>query len=264
MVHEFINNICSWTKIIFFKLNKEKVGYGKKKYYQFNKINSLYTYNNKKLFKYIFKQALKAKKNSSFEQDGIISKEPTPNKFLVKFLLYDHILKIDFNKKIKILDYGGSFGNVFFSLKKNINLKFDWYICDQKNKIDFAKKSSVFKPLKFIYDYEIKKNNFYDIIFFSSVLQYLPDPLAKIKELKQCSKIILINNAILTNFNKSYLRVETPDPTVYKFKYPCWFLSKSNFRNTLKKDFNIVFEKNNNIYPLYKGESYCNIILKKK
>lgn len=264
MVYQFKVKIINWIKIILFKSKKQKVGFSQEKYKRFDKINSIYTYSNKKLIKFIFERAVKARSLNLYEQDGVISQQSNPNIFLVKFLLYDYISKINFKKKIKILDYGGSFGNTFFSIEKDLNLKFDWYVCDQNVKINLARKCKIFKPVSFIKKKEIKKNYFYDIIFFSSSLQYFYDPINTLKELKKSSKIILVNNIPLTSSVNSYLRVETPDPSIYNFKYPCWFLSKLNLKNNLKKNYNTVFIKSDNIYELSKSESYYNLILKAK
>ena len=264
MINSSLKITVGLIKRILFKLKGNKTGFQKEAFISFDEVKNTHTYNNINLIDHIFNKAKKAREKSHYEQDSIISNRPKPNQFFIEFLLYDYIDQIQFNKKIKVLDYGGSFGNTFFALEKYLNLKFDWYVYDQKKKIQLAKKTNIFKPVKFVYEDEIKKNYFYNIVLFSTSLQYFNNPLLVLKKLKNASKIILINNLILTDSKKNYLRVEKPDPTIYKFSYPCWFLSKSKFQNTLKKYYRITYSKTEHPYSLNKGENYYNLKLIKK
>jgi len=264
MIKNFIKKINDLIKRIFFKLKGYKTGFGKKKFSSLEEIVNLQTYENLDLINYIFNRARKARKDELYEQDSIIFTKPNPNKFFIDFLLYDFIKQIKLNKAIKVLDYGGSFGNTFFSIEKYLNLKFKWYIYDQQNKIQLAKKTKIFKPISFLYKHEIKKNYFYDIVLFSTSLQYMKDPLLVLKEISKSSKVILINNLILTNSKKDYLRIERPDPTIYNYTYPCWFLSKKKFLNNLKKNYNIYLYQTSEAYSLNSGENYYNLKLIKK
>ena len=92
----------------------------------------------------------------------------------------------------------------------------------------------------------------------------MDDPLLVLKELRNTSKIILINNLILSDTKKNYLRIERPDPTIYNYTYPCWFLSKANFLNILKDYYKITLNKTEKPYSLNSGENYYNLKLIKK
>lgn len=249
---------------IFFKLKGYNTGFEAKKFLSLKEIIDIQTYDNLNLINFIFKRAVKARIDNLYEQDSVIFNKPRPNKFFIDFLLNDYIKQIKLNKKIKVLDYGGSFGNTFFSLEKYLNLKFDWYVYDQKKKVQLAKEAKVFKPVNFLYKHQIKKNNYYDIILFSTSLQYMENPFLALEELKNSSKNILINNLILTNSKKNYLRIERPDPTIYGYTYPCWFLSKSNFLHILNKHYNVTLNKTKEAYSLNYGENYYNLKLIKK
>jgi putative methyltransferase (TIGR04325 family) len=264
MVSSLIKFNLDLVKRILFKLKGHKTGFQKDKFFSLEEIKDTQTYDNSNLIEYIFNKAKQARKISHYEQDSIIFNKPRPNKLFIDFLLYDYIEKIQLNKKIKVLDYGGSFGNTFFSLENYLNLKFDWNVFDQKKKIQLAKKTKVFKPVNFIYKHEIKKNYYYDIVLFSTSLQYMDDPLLVLKELRNTSKIILINNLILSDTKKNYLRIERPDPTIYNYTYPCWFLSKANFLNSLKDYYKITLNKTEEPYSLNDGENYYNLKLIKK
>ena len=222
-------------------------------------------YNNKSLINYIYKKNIEAINKNKFEQDGIIYDAPIINKFIINYLCYNFILKkkFNFNKKIRVLDYGGSFGNLYFSIKNFINLNFNWEIIEQKQKVKFAQKNKLFNEIRF--HSNITPNKKYDIVIFNTSFQHLPNPEKVFVALKKRSNIFIFTNLILNNSKNDYLRIENPDPKVYDYKYPCWFLSKFFFKRFDVKNFKITKEKiHNQPYALRNKEAYYNIILEKK
>ena len=84
----------------------------------------------------------------------------------------EHILNILIKK---ILDYGGGFGNIYFTLK-HLRKNFKIFVYDKEKKI-IKKTSSLFNKLKkkilFFHNLNSLKNKKFDIIYFGSVLQYI-------------------------------------------------------------------------------------------
>ena len=221
-------------------------------------------YYNKKLIKYIFLQSLKALNKGKYEQDGIIYDNPIVNEFILDYLCNNYILKKNFNfkKKIKILDYGGSFGNLYFSLNNFINLKFEWEILEQENKVKLAKNNKKFKNIKFLS--EIKNKKFYDIIIFNTSFQYLPNPFQIFKNLQNKTNIFIFTNMIISDRKTNYIKIENPDPKVYKYTYPAWFFSKKYLLDVLFKKWKVKMDKiKNPPYKLKNKEHYYNILLEK-
>ena len=140
MIDSSSNIAVDLIKRILFKLKGNKTGFQKEAFISLDEVKNTHTYSNINLIDHIFNKAKKAREKGHYEQDSIISNRPKPNQFFIEFLLYDYIDQIQFNKKIKVLDYGGSFGNTFFALEKHLNLKFDWYVYDQKKKNSTCKK----------------------------------------------------------------------------------------------------------------------------
>lgn len=252
-------------KRFYYKISRKKIGF----YGNFANFESAetptQTYSSFNLQRYIFEKSIKARLQNKYERDGIIFDNPIVDKYFIEFLKNKFIIpnKKIFFKKVKVLDYGGSFGVYYYSLKKIIHTNFKWIIMEQKTKVALAKKKKkYFKELTFVDKIDLKKEKF-DIILFNTSLQYLKNPYEIILSNKK-TKYIFIANVILTNKRKDLVKLEYPDPEVYSYKYPCWFLSKNLFQKKIKKNYFYKIKKITNIYKLGLGENYYNILLKKK
>lgn len=252
-------------KKIIYKLLRKKIGFSKKFFKFDDALKVCDGYNDNNLIDRIYKQSIKAIKNNKYEQDGIIYDNPIINEFIVDYLCNDYIInkKYSFKKKIKILDYGGSFGNLYYSLKNFIHMNFEWEVIEQKRKVTYAKKNSLFKEIRFSSQIDSKKK--YDIIIFNTSFQYLPNPIQIFKKLRNKSNIFIFTNLILNDDKYNYLKIENPDPKVYKFTYPCWFLSKFFLKEKEFNNLKVIKKKIlNPPYALSDNENYYNILLERK
>tara|TARA_A100001015_G_scaffold270797_1_gene323707 strand:- start:637 stop:1398 length:762 start_codon:yes stop_codon:yes gene_type:complete len=221
-------------------------------------------YHNYNLIKHIYNQNILAIKKNKYEQDGVIYDSPIINKFILNFFLKNIIENKNFNpnQKIKILDYGGSFGNLYYALRNFIHLNFEWDIIEQKRKVDLAKNNKYLEAINF--KHNLGRYKKYDLIIFNTSYQYLRDPFLNFNKLRTRSDSFIFTNIILNNSKKNYIKIEHPDPKVYDYKYPCWFFSKQFLLNNLFKEFKIIKNKiQNPPYPLLRHENYYNILLKK-
>lgn len=101
-----------------------------------------------------------------------------------KRLYYDvlfYILKMVVQlqkKEIKILDFGGGFGNLYYDFKyylKNLDIKFEWIIIEQDHIVDFCKSGDESQILfkKSLNDIDREKT--IDLALLGSSIQYLDD-----------------------------------------------------------------------------------------
>ena len=252
-------------KNIINKIFKKKIGFFGK-YISFDQaLLSCDGYFSKNLIRHVYKQAKLAIKTKNYEQDGIIYNKPIINQFII-YCFLNYLInqkEFDVKKKFKILDYGGSFGNLFFSLKNFIHLNFDWTIIEQNEKVKLANKNKIFKNIKFKNPtYKSKK---YDLVIFNTSFQYLPNPVETFKKLKFKNNKFIITNLTVSSLYKNYLKIEYPDPKVYRYTYPCWFFSEKYLVKNLFKNFRVkIFKIDNPPYLLNKKEKYINLYLEKK
>ena len=143
------------------------------------------TYQNKKIFKNAKNSFLKVINNKAkFERDSVLFTREKLNKPLIDSL--EKIRMKKKNKKLIVLDYGGSFGSTYFQNKKILSneLHYQWNIIEQKKIVNFANKTIKIKNLTFqnsINKYFKKSKP--DLVIFSSVLHYLEFPFKLIEKI---------------------------------------------------------------------------------
>ena len=170
-----------------------------------------------KIFKIFF---VKTKYDTLPEDNYIIKKDETLKRFedgknfqnedFKPYITYIHLLDLItvMNKKeiFNFFDYGAGNLDLFFYLKKKIpNLNYFFY--DLQEVMDLLKNFIVKENLKNIEISNKFNNNFYDLVYFGSSLQYLKDYKKEVLKFKDNAKYILISQAPF--FSKSNYYKET-------------------------------------------------------
>lgn len=219
-------------------------------------------YDSDEIFQKVKNSALFIKKNKKgHERDSIISYDTDYDQYILK--LFDFYSDKN-NKTVKILDFGGSIGSLYFKYKKKLKNKFLWSIIEQKKFVDEGKKNFQNEELNFFYNL----NEYFnlhnpDIILASSSLQYL-------KNYKEVLQKIINSNArhiiiLKTPFSKKYkdeIYIQKPLKHIYKSTYPCWIFSHTNFVNKFLYQFDLDEKKITQ--PEFFQISYLNLYFKNK
>lgn len=115
-------------------------------------------------------------------QNMYLEGEKYNQRYYYDILMYIYEYAIRTNKvQIKILDYGGGFGTVYYDLKHffdRLPLEFIWIIMDQKKVSEYGKKYFEDNNLKFAMDFDETEKYLdgkCDIVIFGSCLQYIKD-----------------------------------------------------------------------------------------
>lgn len=219
-------------------------------------------YDSDEIFQKVKKSALFIKQNKKgHERDSIISYDTDYDKYILK--LFDFYSDKN-NKTVKILDFGGSIGSLYFKYKKKLKNKFLWSIIEQKKFVDEGKKNFQNDELNFFYNINEYLNlHNPDIILASSSLQYL-------KNYKEDLKKIIDSNAkhiiiLKTPFSKKYkdeIYIQKPAKHIYKSTYPCWIFSQINFINKFLDKFDLDEKKITQ--PEFFQTAYLNLYFKNK
>ena len=141
--------------------------------------------------------------------------------------------------KLNVLDFGGALGSFYFQHKKFFNrLKaIRWCVIEQAHFVECGKNEFQNEELRFYANIdECLDNQKVDVVFLSSVLQYLEKPESMLIELsKTKAEYILIDRTPFIEDLSNRLTVQSVPETIYKASYPAWFFSGNKFDELIGK-----------------------------
>ena len=200
-------------------------------------------YDNQLIIDKVKDSSLKVKHGiAKFERDSVIFNEDNHNYPVLSALLWVASMN---NKKLNVLDFGGSLGSTYYQNKFLLEsfAEITWCIVEQPNFVEVGLESFSDDKLKFFYNVEdCLKENHIHIILLSSVIPYIEKPY-ELLELLKSKKIeyILFDKTPLIK-GKDRITIQKVNPAIYKASYPSWFFNKDKFMNFMKPDYNLVFQ----------------------
>jgi len=148
------------------------------------------------------------------------------------------------NGRLSVLDFGGSLGSSYFQNRKFIDSLFpvEWNIVEQPHFVECGKKNFLSEHLKFFPSINecIQEQN-PNILLLSSVLPYLKDPYAFLKEVfsYRIPFVIIDLTGIFKNL-PTRITVQKVPPEIYEASYPCWIFNESEFVRNISSEYSIV------------------------
>ena len=105
-----------------------------------------------------------------------------------------------------ILDVGGALGENIIELKSKHNIKIDCTVLENESLVKIVRKNKI-KHCKFTSDVNVSQEKpDFDIVIFSGVLQYLPNPYLILKKIKQKAKGLIVIGRLDTNITGSRIQ----------------------------------------------------------
>ena len=185
------------------------------------------SYDSVKIENQVFAAAVQVSQGRGvFERDGIIFDEheyepevPVPTMDALSTILEQQ------QGKLNVLDLGGGPGSSYFLYNKILkNIKsLKWNVVEQKHFADRGNIELANESLKFYSTVkEATSNSAPDVLLLGSVLQYLEDPGAVIKELMTHHyKVIILETTPVVDDERSHICVQRVPPHIYEASYPC-------------------------------------------
>jgi len=138
---------------------------------------------------------------------------------------------------LRVLDFGGSLGCFYFQHRKFFNAlkEIRWAVVEQSHFVACGK--SEFQS-EYLYFYDSIKeciaNGSVDVVFCSSVLQYLEQPYRVLDSLAEIrADYIIFDRTGFVRSNRDLLSVQYASFGEYKRNLPAWFLAKNDVINRL-------------------------------
>jgi putative methyltransferase (TIGR04325 family) len=148
--------------------------------------------------------------------------------------------------KLNVLDFGGSLGSSYFQNRRFLDVvqSLTWNIVEQSHFVDCGQKNFQNEELKFYYSIEeCKKDQNPDVIFFSSVLQYLEEPCQFLESvINQGFDFIIFDRTPFLEDETlpERITVQRVPPSIYDASYPAWFFNSNRFLQLFKGKYELL------------------------
>jgi len=141
--------------------------------------------------------------------------------------------------KLRVLDFGGSLGSFYFQHRKHfVGLReVRWAVVEQPHFVQCGNKEFANDVLAFYETIEdCVSAGRIDVIFLSSVLQYLPEPYGWLRIFSETGiPYLLLDRTPFIDQNRDRLTVQHVPPEIYPASYPAWFFSRKMFAEAVEK-----------------------------
>ena len=159
--------------------------------------------------------------NASFERDGVAFAEPDPRQPVVEAIVVTHQSRAG-KAPLRLLDVGGGLGSAYW---QNIELlpanELAWTIVERPSLCEKARELPE-HPIVYRSDLEQALNEQWDVILFSSVLQYLAEPHQVLVAAGAVGSTIIVDRTPMHAGADDAACVQTTPAHIYAASYPAW------------------------------------------
>ena len=179
--------------------------------------------------------------NAVFERDGTLFTEPNIRWPVLAGLLQAHAR----DGYLRVVDFGGALGSVYWQHRSNLaGLDVAWAVVEQENFVQRGG-SLPTTEVTFFNDLELALATVApNVILFSSVLQYLADPLALLSRvIQETQATIIIDRTPMSTSPVNVPVIQRVPDHIYTASYPAWIISQSELDLCLApRDSQFVFD----------------------
>ncbi len=135
--------------------------------------------------------------------------------------------------RLRVLDFGGSLGSFWFQHRKFLQelREVRWGVVEQPHYVECGRREFQDEVLSFYETVEeCLREGQVDVIFLSSVLQYLPEPYAWLEQLANTGvRWLLLDRTPFIDRGRDRLTVQRVPSSIYPASYPAWLFSRKRF-----------------------------------
>jgi putative methyltransferase (TIGR04325 family) len=146
--------------------------------------------------------------------------------------------------RLHVLDIGGSLGSTYFQNGRFLKCLKDvvWHIVEQPQFVACGKADFTNEQLKFHEEIDdiIAFNNI-NVILVSSMLQYVENPYDLLSDIvKKQVPFLIFDRTTFSSDAENFLAIQKVNPSIYSASYPCWFLDRGKFFQSVQNDYELV------------------------
>jgi putative methyltransferase (TIGR04325 family) len=148
--------------------------------------------------------------------------------------------------RLKVLDFGGSLGSSFFQFRRFLSdiPALEWAVVEQPHFVECGSREMSGGGLSFHSSVasavgEMKP----DVLFLSSVLQYLPTPHETLAEMIELGfEFILLDRTAFHRRDRDRLTIQRNPASIHLASYPAWFFNKERLLENFEGRYKLVYE----------------------
>ena len=144
--------------------------------------------------------------------------------------------------KLKVLDFGGAYGNHYPSIKRFLGKKLDQYVICESPAVSEAFSKLETENLSWITDLNSIPDNSFDIVVTSCALPYVENPRETLEALSRISSWIVMDRMpVLSDSPTKIFKQNSTTSDGKRVSYPAWYFSESEILSWCKA-FNLNIE----------------------
>jgi len=202
-------------------------------------------YDSDKILEKVLESSRKVLKGEvAYERDTVCFNQKSYRWPLVSCLL---LIANRSKDQLNVIDFGGALGSLYFQHREffvSIS-KVNWSVVEQSQFVKTGQKEFQNNELNFHFNLsDAKATHNSNVVLLSSVLQYLEEPQALLKQIAALKfKYILIDRTPFIESVKDQLTVQSVPKNIYPASYPAWLFSRLKFASLMKDlKYKLVFE----------------------
>ncbi len=202
-------------------------------------------YDSHEIVSKVFQGSLLARDEGLQERDGVILNSSDFNPYTWIGILQTFNL-IGEGRKIRIVDFGGSFGSTYRMMKNKLQeskIDFEWIVIEQKHFVDLGKLHFETNELRFMDNFSSLLDNSIDILIFNGVLEYLENPYQIITDgLSYSPLVVLLDRTPVNSEQNDTFSVQHVPKSIYSATYANRNFGKKNLMKLFEPDFSKFIE----------------------
>lgn len=166
----------------------------------------------------------------AFERDGVVFTEPEPRMPVVDALNS----AVRDMQAMRVLDIGGGLGSSFWQNKDHLEAtSVEWHVVEREELITLARTLPE-HPVRYRSDLKTALTEPWDAIVLSSVLQYLPEPHALLRQVSTSAcHTVVIDRTPMHPGEEDIACIQRVPAHIYPGSYPAWILSSTRIDEDL-------------------------------
>ena len=155
---------------------------------------------------------------------------------------------------LSVIDFGGALGSSYRECKPFLGDRVGplrWSIVEQAVFVAAGQREMQCNELRFFSSiHEAAQGHTVDVLLFSGVLQYLPDPYSTIDEAIQLGpRYVVLDRTIVSTRPVDAVHVQRVPQSIYAASYPVWALSKERILARLQGRYELLSEHASLVFP---------------